>query len=380
MNTSKNKGDYILSIAATIQCFLVILQQCLIYIFHMDPEATTIYRVVLSAIPMIFAFYYILKRKAKSTFIVYAITLTVLLIQYIIFPLNSEYIILHASRFLLPIVIPTTLAVFAIKKIAILRRVLLVVSWGTLILAVVYVVSFLNGIFVIDTYNMGFSYGLLLPTLVLYTHKKKYSLMGAAFLFLLIISIGSRGAAIVIVFYILYDIIFNNPKYFFPLFGVGILSLLFITQISQYLSGIGIHSRTLSLFEHGAITQDSGRGEIYQKAIHFISESPILGHGLYFDRVFLNGAYCHNLFLEAFLNWGLPLGVIFFLILFYKSARVYMSSLIVDKNLLVILFFSSVIPLMVSGSYLDDYTFALFLGFLFRVACPNRRFTVPVND
>ena len=44
--------DHYIAFAVLLQSFLVILQQVLIAVFHMPPEATTIYRVVLTAIPL----------------------------------------------------------------------------------------------------------------------------------------------------------------------------------------------------------------------------------------------------------------------------------------------------------------------------------------
>lgn len=46
------KTDHYIAFAVLLQSFLVILQQVLIAVFHMPPEATTIYRVVLTAIPL----------------------------------------------------------------------------------------------------------------------------------------------------------------------------------------------------------------------------------------------------------------------------------------------------------------------------------------
>lgn len=74
LSFAQNRGDYILSFAVVVQSLLVIFQQCLIGVLHMDPESTTIYRVVLSAIPIMYAMYYILCRKKILFVVIYTIT------------------------------------------------------------------------------------------------------------------------------------------------------------------------------------------------------------------------------------------------------------------------------------------------------------------
>ena len=76
-----NRGDYILSFAVVVQSLLVIFQQCLIAILHMEPESTTIYRVVLSAIPVILALYYVWGRKKLLCINVYVVTILILLMH-----------------------------------------------------------------------------------------------------------------------------------------------------------------------------------------------------------------------------------------------------------------------------------------------------------
>ena len=52
MIQKNKKWEKFIAFAVLLQSFLVILQQVLIAVFHMPPEATTIYRVVLTAIPL----------------------------------------------------------------------------------------------------------------------------------------------------------------------------------------------------------------------------------------------------------------------------------------------------------------------------------------
>ena len=52
MRNKHLKTDHYIAFAVLLQSFLVILQQVLISVFHMPPEATTLYRVILTAIPL----------------------------------------------------------------------------------------------------------------------------------------------------------------------------------------------------------------------------------------------------------------------------------------------------------------------------------------
>lgn len=82
-------GDVCLSITVCIQSLLIVLQQCMVGIFHMEPESTTIYRVFFSAIPVIMSFYFILKRDALFAVGTYIIVLSIMLFHSVIFPDNE---------------------------------------------------------------------------------------------------------------------------------------------------------------------------------------------------------------------------------------------------------------------------------------------------
>lgn len=364
---NSNLGDYILSFAAVLQSFLVILQQCLISILHMEPESTTIYRVLLSAFPILFAFLYIFKRKFLLMIIVYIVALLTLLFHCLLFPSNVEYIRLHSLRFLLPIVIPTMLAVISVKRFEIFEKVLYIVSWFTFMLAFIYSLTYMIGLFFIDNYNMSFSYGLLLPTLILFSRKKWYSILASFIMLFLIITIGSRGAAVVIIIYFIYDMFFNNRK-MIPIFIISSFILLAsLPFILDFLGNIGIQSRTLWLLAEGNIAHDSGRSDLYTKMLDIFWENPILGIGLYGDRVHLYGVYCHNILLELYLDWGIILATILIVFFIYKWIKIFISLDVINKNKIIMFGLATILPLWVSGSYLDSYDMALFLGIMFRL-------------
>ena len=361
-----NRGDYILSFAVVVQSLLVIFQQCLIAILHMEPESTTIYRVVLSAIPVILALYYVWGRKKLLCINVYVVTILILLMHAVLFVDNEIYIKGSAFRFLLPILLPIFLSVASIRNFQILIDTLYYVSWGTFVLAFVYALFFFMGQVEFTSYNMGFSYGLLIPTLSLYTRKKFWSILASIVLFLMIVALGSRGAAVIIACFLLYDLTINNKKLFLLFLLLIIGGYLLLPVFVDFLDSVGIASRTLALLLSGNIGQDSGRVYIYQQCMGELMQFPVFGLGLYGDRVILNGSYCHNIFLEMALNFGIPLAFLLIVGLLICLIVRYYHFMSINRSFLMMIVLAVLMKLLVSGSYLEDYDLAFLLGVLYR--------------
>jgi len=240
MKDNHIKSEKFIAFAVLLQSFLVILQQVLISVFYMQPEATTTYRVILTAVPLSVAIIITLYRKWQTFLLVYGITILVLLFNIIIFPQNEIFLKTDSLRFLLPVVIPSALCLMYLSNIDIVESVLYKISWSTFFLVLFYVISYFSRNFVITDYNMSFSYGLLLPMLSLYSRKNLYSLLASLLLFLIVLGIGSRGAAIVFMIYVVYDIFQSNKKFIIPVviaIGVFFLSL---NTLAQWFESIGI--------------------------------------------------------------------------------------------------------------------------------------------
>ena len=366
LSFAQNKGDYILSFAVVVQSLLVIFQQCLIGVLHMSPENTTIYRVVLSAIPILCAMYYICRRKKMLFIATYVFTFFVLLVHSLIFPDNVLYLKQSVGRFLLPILLPIFLAVASIRNFQILIDTLYFVSWCTFVLALIYVAMFFTGDSVFESYNMGFSYGLLIPTLSLYIRKNFWSVVASFVMFLIIVALGSRGAAFIIVMYFIYDLFICNKKHFSLFVAVGIGGYLLLPLFVELLANLGITSRTLLLLLSGDINSDSGRSYLYQRCFESLIQSPIIGLGLFGDRVILSGIYCHNFLLEIAINFGIPIAITLIMWLFLQVTIRYFYCKPANRSFLVIIVLAVLVKLLVSGSYLEDYDLAFLLGVLYR--------------
>ena len=336
----QNKVDYLISFAVFLQSFLIVLQEIMISILKMDPESTTIYRVIFSAIPMS--------------------------IDLLVYPVNSEYLQLNSFRFLLPIVIPSALCLMTVKSIDIAERALYYVSWATFVLVVFYIISYFVGVFAIDEYSMSFSYGCLLPMVALYRRKRKLSFLASAFLFLAVLAIGSRGAALVFLAYVFIDIAQSKVRYAFLLIAFLSMGYLLLDAFNGWLEIVGIHSRTLSLLFSGEIDQDSGRGFIYNMFFLLMDSHPY-GLGLFGDRIYLGGSYCHNILLEMWINWGYIGIMIIWPLFLILLIRTYFRSEKVNRNRIICYTLILIGSLMASGSYLIDFKFGLYCGLLYLI-------------
>lgn len=371
LTLSKHKIDSLISIAVFIQPVLIILQHVMIDVFMMDPDATTIYRVMLSAIPMSLAIFFSWRRKPLRFLSVYSIVISIMIIHIFLFPQNTEYMKSAGLRFLLPMVIPSALCLTTIKNIDVAERALYHTSWIAFILVLFYVLVYILGGFLIESYNMSFSYGCLLPMVSFYRHRTPLSYCISLFLLISVLAIGSRGAAIVFIAYIIYDIFQYNKKYTVVFLGLLIIGFLMLPFLSEGLDAIGIHSRTLSLLEEGSIDKDSGRGDIYKMFLQILDENALLGIGLFGDRVYLDGFYCHNILLEMLLDWGYLGVMVLWPIIFIIMLLTYLKSDKGNKNRIVCYTLVLIGPLMASNSYLISPDFGIYCGMMYLIYKAN---------
>ncbi len=372
--TKKEKIDNFIVFAVFFQSVLIILQAILIDVFRMESDATTIYRVVLSAIPMSIAILLSFIRKPAMFIGVYGVSVLILLLNVVIFPENSEYLIRESTRFLLPMVISSALCLITVKNIDLIEKVWYYVSWLVFLEVAFYAIEYFRGTFVILNYNMSFSYGCLLPMVALYRKKKIYSIIASIFLFLVVLSIGSRGAAIIFVIYLFFDIMQNNKKLILPM--IILVSVIFtcIPIFVSYLEAIGISSRTLVHFTSGKMFRYDDRESLNDISIDAIINNP-LGVGLWGDRIVLKGegAYAHNIIIEMLLNWGGVLGFIIIIGFVVKFIQLYLHSNKINKNRLVVYLLVCIGPLMASSSYLVSPGFGIFCGLFYLLSTQNTK-------
>lgn len=366
MDISKRKriGDFIICLAVFIQPVLILMQHVMIDVFRMDPDATTNYRVLFTAIPMLMAIGIGLSREVKRFAIVYGIAIIAMISTIAFFPDNERYVRYEGLRFLLPLIIPSAVCLSTVKDIDVLRRSIYIISWSGAVFAMYYMFSYFAGAFYIDSYNMSFSYGCLLPMIVLYSKKKLFPTLVSFFLFLSVVAIGSRGSAVIFIAYLIVDFFVSKRKGRWAVLVLGLLFVAMLPLFEDYLGSVGLHSRTITMLNEGEITNDTGREHFYSECLDAIMNHPLFGIGLFGDRVLLDGSYCHNIIIEVLLDFGVLFGLAIFIVLI----RLFLNSLSVTKvrnrDLLMIFTFGSFLPFMLSGSYLISNNVALWIGFM----------------
>lgn len=377
--TKDDKIDYYLSFVAVFQPLLAIAQILLNDAFNYKDEYTANLRVFLTALPIIFSFVFVFKRLKMKAVGIYLTAFVVLLLSATIHPMTQEIAIVNSTRFLLPVVIPTGLCVASVLNVNIFERTLYFVSVLTFFLGLFYFVYFISGKMTNLTYSMSFGYDLLIPAVAFYLDKRflsKIFLLLVAFMTLLI---GSRGPFIAIISFIMLPSLFNKGKaYVIGVVSACILAYTFLPEFLGYLNDvftrIGIESRTLYLFAND-IMHDSNRNVIYDNAWRIINDHPFFGAGLFADRAYFD-AFCHNIFLEIFVDFGLFGGALFIMFILLPQIKIFKKLSFSLRNKYLIFGTAIMLPLMVSGSYLQSSNFSFFIGLSYLLMKSNTYNTV----
>lgn len=213
---------------------------------------------------------------------------------------------------------------------------------------------------------MTFSYNLLLPTVfVMLLCIKEFKLYRAVMAILgvgLIFVAGCRGALLGAVISPLIYIFFfgkfgKNIKYRITILLIALLLIVLffyesiLQAVSSKLTGIGINSRTLEMLLNSSITDDSSRGMILQNTMSHVD---LLGHGLWGDRVILNGRYPHNIIAEILIDYGWILGSGILILLICIILRGLHKANVLMSITLCSLLSTGIVKLLLSGSFVNQ--------------------------
>lgn len=149
-----------------------------------------------------------------------------------------------------------------------------------------------------------------------------------------------------------------------------IASVQFVTllnSLNNYLSKFGITNGIIKSLLRNSFFDDDGRTFISNSVWQAINEKPILGHGIFFDRVLLNGGYTHNIFTEMILDFGYVFGILLFLGVIWRIVVLLKKT---RGNMFGFCLVLMVIALSLgqnffSGSYLENEFFFLLIGMSF---------------
>ena len=178
---------------------------------------------------------------------------------------------------------------------------------------------------VLNYVGLGISAAMWVPIIIQHAFLSKgivrtLHICGTAISILFVAVYGNRGSLIAILAYVIYCILkYTKVKrkfiiiFLLCVFGwiIYFYQAEIITFIANQVSRFGIYSRNLTLYLNGNLAYTTHRtDEIWVRVMDAIKERPYLGYGLCYDRV-LNGAidvYAHNLVLELFVSFGIPIG------------------------------------------------------------------------
>ncbi|WNS74828.1 O-antigen ligase family protein [Bacillus sp. DTU_2020_1000418_1_SI_GHA_SEK_038] len=334
---------------------------------------------VLVAIMFIYVMPVALKRRKVTFICTYLIATAILLSHFVLFPDNEPYIIGILFLFFF-MCLPAFVYSLSLNDWDVFRKILRKAGLIVFIFGTASGVLVLIGLANIGDYSMALSYYMLLPAIIyldkLMDQPAFIPTVGTLVSLFIILALGSRGAIICIITFVVLKIIrphstmnFKRVFFYTMTICIGILSIFNLNQIFifiyNFFIGFGIRSRTLELFLID-INHLSGRDHIYQNIVGEILDSPILGIGIGGDRRVNgeDGLYAHNFFLEVFSNFGLFFGSLILFILILLILNILFAKDKGKYNMAIIWISLGFVHLMVSGSYLTDINFWIFTGLI----------------
>lgn len=244
----------------------------------------------------------------------------------------------------------------------------------------VYVSNVYTNLNTVESKNinyMGFAYYAVVPILFCmyyYTKRKNIFrflivLMGLLYL----IMCGTRGPILCVLGFFVCSFIldFKNISkrnlIFFVLLLIALTIIICnIKNITEFLHPIFVKNhlstRILDYFiVDNSTINTSGRGNLYYKIVENINKHPILGSGLYSDRKII-GVYSHDIFLEVFNSFGIPIGSVIIIYLTTLIITSYRLANDKERYLISIFFCASIIRLFFSYSFMEDINFYILIG------------------
>jgi O-antigen ligase len=365
--------------------FAIIFQFCMLitnYTFkHLFNITNTSIRETISFIFMLLVgaiflknLHIVFKRIGKLVIGVYFIFAFIFLINILIFNQNIEYI-KNISFYFFLICLPTFLYYLAIENKVIFLKMIIKSAYYQIALGILFIIT---TDFTVGQYDMVYSYLILVPIIILlYKLYNKFNVLDfilVIFGVCSILIIGSRGPILSIILFNTVFLLINLFKNKMKIkYGINLLliTIFFVFvyfdellyKIDMFLRDYGISSRTMYLLMNNNADFSSGRLDIYKLTIEEILKKPILGYGLAGDRIFLNGTYPHNIFLEVLAQFGVVFGsLILIIFVFYWFIGMVLNKNKTERDLAIMFFGIGVVQLFVSGSYITSANFWLFMS------------------
>lgn len=276
--------------------------------------------------------------------------------------------------------LPIGLCTYVIKDKSILLKKMYLFSWPAQAMLILLLLGFVRSSG--SDYSMSCGYALEFQVLIVLDHffheKKWYDAVITAVDMLAIVIGGSRGPILCVILYLIIRLAFSKElsmqkKFIITFFSGTTVIMLFLnfnrllSLLVDVLGSAGHSSRTLRMLMMGSITKDSGRGNIIAYYLERIWERPLAGWGLGGGWTF-EEMYPHNIVVELFLSFGIPLGIFLCIILFFVFCKGFVRRKGAEQRIAHILL-ADMCSLMLSGSFIMSATF--FMGI---AACAAKPF------
>ena len=229
---------------------------------------------------------------------------------------------------------------------------------------------------------MSISYNVLIAICVclgVSWDKKKWlpAIIAIASILLLIV-VGSRGASLSVLIYIVLllitKLIGGEKKMVFVISAIAVVAVLafgsyYYNEVTSLIDSGEMYSRNLSKLADSSFFSHDDRNEIKTVIERGIDSNPF-GYGLLGDRIIMQnehyeGVYAHNILLELRADFGILLGPAIFILLLLKMFVSYRRLDGYRKDFLVMLIPAGFIKLLFSGSFLIEPAFYCLLALVF---------------
>lgn len=375
------KEDLYLSFVVIFQILASTLQLILPFLGFSEEKSSYI-RIVITLITFIPAFIVLYKRGMGSTIASLFVYFFILVFNKFFFPYSEAFISSSQAYTVTPLLILTAVFITKIYRFDNFELMLLWLSRLSPIIAIVYVYLFVvnppDGL----SYNMSFGYSFLLPALYLFCQKSYIDKFLSVLLLVLILVEGSRTPVLLLLAFYFYCLLKNWRR-------LSIVKL-FLFAIILYIIGLNLirlvdieSYRTVAMILSGDVfSGGDSRDYIYNIIENRIHDNWLVGAGIGSDRYFLWGAYAHNIVLELSLHYGVIIMTLLGIAFLLYNLQIIKSKRFQNNNggvtMYVIMLLYGFVPMLVSGSYLISYNFAILMGYLLRKQIKTRQ-TMVVN-
>lgn len=210
---------------------------------------------------------------------------------------------------------------------------------------------------------------------------------------ILIFQFGSRTILLVACLYFIFELIMfiykfyckankeNKKRILVSLFVIVVMIVLLLINMQNiavclysYLNKHGVYNRFIRLLaEGGFLSTSSGRVDSFYSVIFEDILKHPFGKGLAYDRVVIyntnvlngglanfEGCYSHNIILEYFSTFGIPIGLFLMVLGIKEFVKVFKES--EDKDILILFIFIGCVPLLLTSSFLVYKNFWIFIA------------------